>query len=170
MDLVRAGKLEKAERAARESLVLFPKAHDAHDRLGMVYEAPGENKQQAADCYPVTVRSSSSYAHDRSRMTRSSRPPSTIPSQSLTCPRRTDRLTAADPDLFTFDEGLDPAPLINCTEWAHDWRRLVRSRASRCARCNAGNPDTNPTVGCNAGTDARMQSALASVCTDARCS
>src|ERR1700686_1835184 len=36
-------------RAARDLLMLFPDVHDGYDRLGMVYEARGENRQ-AADC------------------------------------------------------------------------------------------------------------------------
>ena len=43
--LVRAGKLDEAEQAARDLLVLFPDVHDGYDRLGMVYEARGENRQ-----------------------------------------------------------------------------------------------------------------------------
>jgi tetratricopeptide (TPR) repeat protein len=54
IDLVRAGKLDEAERAARELLVRFPEVHDGYDRLGMVYEARGENKQ-AADCYRQVI-------------------------------------------------------------------------------------------------------------------
>lgn len=50
IDLVRAGKLDEAEKAARDLLVNFPDVHDGYDRLGMVYEARGE-KKQAADCY-----------------------------------------------------------------------------------------------------------------------
>jgi tetratricopeptide (TPR) repeat protein len=48
--LVKAGKLEEAEAAARDLLERFPHMHDGWDRLGMVHEARGENKQ-AADCY-----------------------------------------------------------------------------------------------------------------------
>jgi tetratricopeptide (TPR) repeat protein len=50
VDLVKAGKLEEAEAAARGLLESFPHVHDGWDRLGMVHEARGENKQ-AADCY-----------------------------------------------------------------------------------------------------------------------
>ena len=50
VDLVRAGKLDEAERAARELLVRYPEVHDGHDRLGMVYEARGLHRE-AADCY-----------------------------------------------------------------------------------------------------------------------
>jgi tetratricopeptide (TPR) repeat protein len=50
VDLVRAGKLDEAERAARELLVRFPDAHDGYDRLGMVYEARGD-RQKAVECY-----------------------------------------------------------------------------------------------------------------------
>jgi tetratricopeptide (TPR) repeat protein len=48
--LVRAGKLDEAEQAARDLLVRYPEVHDGYDRLGMVYEARGDHKQ-AADCY-----------------------------------------------------------------------------------------------------------------------
>jgi tetratricopeptide (TPR) repeat protein len=50
VDLVKAGKLEEAEAAARGLLESFPHVHDGWDRLGMVHEARGENKQ-AAHCY-----------------------------------------------------------------------------------------------------------------------
>src|SRR5581483_4424370 len=52
--LVRAGKLDEAEQAARELLVHYPEVHDGYDRLGMVYEARGQNKQ-AADCYRQVI-------------------------------------------------------------------------------------------------------------------
>jgi len=54
VDLVRAGKLDEAEQAARDLLVRFPDVHDGYDRLGMVYEARGDNKQ-AADCYRKVI-------------------------------------------------------------------------------------------------------------------
>ena len=47
LDLVRAGKLDEAEQAARDLLVRFPEVHDGYDRLGMVYEARGDHKQAA---------------------------------------------------------------------------------------------------------------------------
>ena len=47
VNLVRAGKLDEAEQAARDLLVRFPDVHDGYDRLGMVYEARGDNKQAA---------------------------------------------------------------------------------------------------------------------------
>jgi tetratricopeptide (TPR) repeat protein len=47
VDLVRAGKLDEAEQAARDLLVRFPEVHDGYDRLGMVYEARGDNMQAA---------------------------------------------------------------------------------------------------------------------------
>ena len=50
VDLVKAGKLDEAERATRELLVRYPEVHDGHDRLGMVYEARGRNRE-AAGCY-----------------------------------------------------------------------------------------------------------------------
>jgi tetratricopeptide (TPR) repeat protein len=53
-DLVRAGRIDEAEQAARDLLTRFPEAHDGYDRLGMVYEARGEN-QKAADCYRKVI-------------------------------------------------------------------------------------------------------------------
>jgi tetratricopeptide (TPR) repeat protein len=50
VDLIRAGKLDQAETAARDLLVRYPDVHDGWDRLGMVHEARGENRQ-AAECY-----------------------------------------------------------------------------------------------------------------------
>jgi tetratricopeptide (TPR) repeat protein len=50
VELVRAGKLDEAEAAARDLLARFPDEHDGWDRLGMVHEARGENAQAAA-CY-----------------------------------------------------------------------------------------------------------------------
>jgi tetratricopeptide (TPR) repeat protein len=52
--LVKAGKLEEAEAAARDLLERFPEVHDGWDRLGMVHEARGE-KKQAADCYRKAI-------------------------------------------------------------------------------------------------------------------
>jgi tetratricopeptide (TPR) repeat protein len=52
--LLKAGKLDEAEAAARDLLVRFPYVHDGYDRLGMVYEARGQNKQ-AADCYRKVI-------------------------------------------------------------------------------------------------------------------
>src|SRR5262249_54421567 len=54
VDLVKAGKLEQAEAAARDLLERFPHVHDGWDRLGMVHEARGE-KKQAADCYRKAI-------------------------------------------------------------------------------------------------------------------
>ena len=50
LDLIRAGKLDEAEAAARALLARYSDVHDGWDRLGMVYEARGENAQ-AVDCY-----------------------------------------------------------------------------------------------------------------------
>jgi tetratricopeptide (TPR) repeat protein len=50
VDLVRAARLDEAEAAARDLLRRFPDVHDGWDRLGMVHEARGDNRQ-AADCY-----------------------------------------------------------------------------------------------------------------------
>jgi len=54
VDLVTAGKLDEAERIAHLLLQNFPDVHDGWDRLGMVYEARGEN-QKAADCYRKVI-------------------------------------------------------------------------------------------------------------------
>lgn len=48
VDLIHAGKLDEAERAAHDLLARFPQVHDGYDRLGMVYEARGDLKQAAA--------------------------------------------------------------------------------------------------------------------------
>jgi hypothetical protein len=45
---------DEAERAARDLLVRYPEVHDGYDRLGMVYQAGGDNKQ-AADCYRKVI-------------------------------------------------------------------------------------------------------------------
>ena len=50
VDLVHAGKLAEAEIAARDLLARYPEVPDGWDRLGMVHEQRGENRQ-AADCY-----------------------------------------------------------------------------------------------------------------------
>jgi tetratricopeptide (TPR) repeat protein len=52
--LIHAGRLDEAEAAARELLVRYPEVHDGHDRLGMVYEARGLNRE-AAQCYRQVV-------------------------------------------------------------------------------------------------------------------
>jgi tetratricopeptide (TPR) repeat protein len=62
-DLVRAGKLDEAEQAARDLLVRFPEVHDGYDRLGMVHEARGENRQ-AADCYRKVIEFISEHPDD----------------------------------------------------------------------------------------------------------
>jgi tetratricopeptide (TPR) repeat protein len=54
VDLVHAGKLDEAELAARDLIERFPDVHDGWDRLGMVYEARGDQKQ-AADCYRKVI-------------------------------------------------------------------------------------------------------------------
>jgi tetratricopeptide (TPR) repeat protein len=54
VDLVQAGKLDEAEKAARDLLKRFPDVHDGYDRLGMVYEARGQPKE-AADCYRKVI-------------------------------------------------------------------------------------------------------------------
>ena len=48
--LIRADKLDEAEAAARGLLVRYPQVPDGWDRLGMVHEKRGENRE-AAGCY-----------------------------------------------------------------------------------------------------------------------
>jgi tetratricopeptide (TPR) repeat protein len=50
VDMVKAGRLDEAEAAARSLLGRYPQVHDGWDRLGMVHEARG-NAREAADCY-----------------------------------------------------------------------------------------------------------------------
>jgi tetratricopeptide (TPR) repeat protein len=52
--LVKAGKLDEAETAARTLLMRYPEVHDGWDRLGMVHEARG-NRREAADCYRKVI-------------------------------------------------------------------------------------------------------------------
>ena len=47
VDLVHAGKLDEAEKAAHDLLARFPDVHDGYDRLGMVCEARGDHRQAA---------------------------------------------------------------------------------------------------------------------------
>jgi tetratricopeptide (TPR) repeat protein len=54
VDLIHAGRLDEAEQAARDLLLRYPEVPDGHDRLGMVYEARGQNRE-AADCYRKVV-------------------------------------------------------------------------------------------------------------------
>ena len=54
VDLVHAGRLDEAERAARELLLRYPEVHDGYDRLGMVHEARGQARE-AADCYRKVI-------------------------------------------------------------------------------------------------------------------
>ena len=54
VDLVHAGKLDEAEVAARALLARYPEVPDGWDRLGMVHEARGQNRE-AADCYRKVV-------------------------------------------------------------------------------------------------------------------
>jgi hypothetical protein len=48
------GQLDEAEHTARDLLVRFPEVHDDYDRLGMVNEARGDDKQ-AADYYRQVI-------------------------------------------------------------------------------------------------------------------
>ena len=47
VDLVHAGQLDEAEEHAHDLLKRFPAVHDGYDRLGMVYQARGDNKRAA---------------------------------------------------------------------------------------------------------------------------
>jgi tetratricopeptide (TPR) repeat protein len=63
IDLIDAGKLDEAERAARALLERFPEVHDGYDRLGMVYQARGQHRQ-AADCYRQVIEFVRNHADD----------------------------------------------------------------------------------------------------------
>jgi tetratricopeptide (TPR) repeat protein len=54
VDMVHAGDLDAAEQAAHDLLARFPDVHDGYDRLGMVYEARGDQRQ-AADYYRKVI-------------------------------------------------------------------------------------------------------------------
>jgi tetratricopeptide (TPR) repeat protein len=54
VDLIDEGRLDEAEQVARHLLERFPDVHDGWDRLGMVYQARGDN-QKAADCYRKVI-------------------------------------------------------------------------------------------------------------------
>ena len=54
VDLVKAGNLDAAERAAHDLLARFPNVHDGYDRLGMVCEARGDHRQ-AAEYYRKVI-------------------------------------------------------------------------------------------------------------------
>ena len=54
VDMVQAGNLDAAEQAAHDLLARFPDVHDGYDRLGMVYEARGDQRQ-AADYYRKVI-------------------------------------------------------------------------------------------------------------------
>ena len=55
VDLLRAGRLDEAEAAARDLLARYPEVVDGLERLGMVSEARGDRKQ-AADYYRQAAR------------------------------------------------------------------------------------------------------------------
>lgn len=54
VDLLQAGKLEEAERAARELLERYPQVPDGHERLASVYEARGDHRG-AGECYRKVI-------------------------------------------------------------------------------------------------------------------
>ena len=54
LDLVRAGRLDEGERAARELLERYPEVLDGYERLAMVYEARGDHPR-AAEYYRLCV-------------------------------------------------------------------------------------------------------------------
>jgi tetratricopeptide (TPR) repeat protein len=66
-ELIHAGKLDEAEQAARDLLVRFPDVHDGYDRLAMVHEARGENRQ-AADCYRKVIAFIRQHPDDYARL------------------------------------------------------------------------------------------------------
>lgn len=63
LDLIRDGKLDEAEAAARDLLERYPEVPDGWDRLGMAHEKRGENRQ-AADCYRKVIAFIREHADD----------------------------------------------------------------------------------------------------------
>lgn len=63
VDFVKAGKLDEAEAAARALLADYPDVHDGWDRLGLVHEARGQNRE-AADCYRKALEVIREHADD----------------------------------------------------------------------------------------------------------
>lgn len=61
VDLVRDGKLDEAEKAARDLLTRYPDVHDGFERLAMVYEARGD-RERAADYYRQALTFMSEHA------------------------------------------------------------------------------------------------------------
>jgi tetratricopeptide (TPR) repeat protein len=47
VDLIKAGKLDDAEKGAQDLLARFPEVHDGYDRLAMVYQARGDTEKAA---------------------------------------------------------------------------------------------------------------------------
>jgi tetratricopeptide (TPR) repeat protein len=54
VDLIHAGNLDEAERAAYVLLERFPDVHDGYDRLGMICEARGDHAK-AAEYYRKVI-------------------------------------------------------------------------------------------------------------------
>lgn len=54
IELIDDGKLDEAERAARDLLERFPEVHDGYARLGLICEVRGENRQ-AVDYYRKVI-------------------------------------------------------------------------------------------------------------------
>jgi tetratricopeptide (TPR) repeat protein len=106
VDLVQAGKLDEAEQAARDLIARFPDAHDGWDRLGMVYEARGDQKQ-AADCYRKVIDFIRAHPEQYDPKSR----PSSISSLLASTPQP---LPDRDPVMLTFSDGAEPAPITNC--------------------------------------------------------
>ena len=69
VDMVHDGKLDEAEQAARDFLVRFPEVHDGYDRLGMVYEARGDNKQAVINCKVADLDTEGAFAFVRLSVT-----------------------------------------------------------------------------------------------------
>jgi tetratricopeptide (TPR) repeat protein len=60
IDLIHAGRLDEAERAAHDLLEQYPEVHDGLERLAMVYAARGD-RSRAAEYY----RKATDFVHDR---------------------------------------------------------------------------------------------------------
>jgi tetratricopeptide (TPR) repeat protein len=66
--LIRDGKLDEADAAARDLQVRFPEVPDGWERLGTVHEARGDNRR-AADCYRQVIDFIRQHADDFATVT-----------------------------------------------------------------------------------------------------
>ena len=90
VDLVHAGKLDEAEQLAHDLLERFPDVPDGYDRLGMIYEARGDQRPPTA-----TVKSSTSFEPTLKITIPTTKPPSATWSTGSTPQPPSDRIPFA---------------------------------------------------------------------------